>query len=262
MIDLTDICFDPSAPGSEEVVYWRRIPVGFIRKYRKKGTADAEYHSKWYSELMFCGFHDTKEQAALTLVTKYVEQNREHPLVVAALHKNWGEVDRIKEDICQKYGIIKPDEKDINIVRKEVHDISTRILQRCEQLRIDEKIQAALLKDVPLGVACRIQWLKPSSYQEIHHFIKQTIVDFQIEMITSTVSIKTMRKHMDNAFLIGYECFRKIEKDALPSQNTYKQWVGDVADKLLGCPPDGIVTPLAKRSFQATCKKFLHFLRG
>jgi hypothetical protein len=261
MIELSDIRFDPSVPGPEEAVYWRTIPLGFVRQYHKKGAADAQNHRKWYSELTFCGYHDTKEQAAIALVTRFVEHNPESPLIAAAWRKDWEEVERLKEEIRQKYGIVKLDENDKRILKEEVRVINDRVLQKCKQLEIDEKMQAALLADVPIGVECRSLWLKPSSYQDVHHFIQRVIVDFQIELITPKASIRTMRKHIDNVFSIGYECFRRIEQNGLPSQNMYSQWVSAVGSELLRCPPDDVMSEHAKKAFQATCKKFLQFLK-
>jgi len=116
-IEISDIKLAPDITGSAIIVWWRGVPVGFVRPLKrapqlgKWSTAEqraqtrAHYKphiGKWYSTLTDTGYHDTSELAASALVEKLVQSEfhrASSPLLRAAILGDSSEVEKLMQKI-------------------------------------------------------------------------------------------------------------------------------------------------------------------
>jgi len=89
--------------------------------------------------------------------------------------------------------------------------------------------------------------------------ILEVMRPFIVQLIEKGLTRKTMRKHMDNLWLLGGEIIRNVsthEEYHIPPI----QKIRDSVDSLGGMYCRHLDSDIEEKSYHATCKKFHHFL--
>lgn len=114
---LLEAALTPDVVGPAVLVWWRKVPIGFIRPLnrvprlrpgtpaavRKAHNSHFKPHiGKWYATMTDVGFHETKEQAARRLIETAI--SRPLPpdatgLLAAAIRNDTAEVDRLMAEL-------------------------------------------------------------------------------------------------------------------------------------------------------------------
>ena len=112
-----EISMRPDIAGSATIVFWRNVPVGFVRELRRIPRIRGELSSderdahrqqfkpllgKWYSTLVDVGYHGTKEEAAVQIVRHLVNTPSQiecSPLLQAAIRDDQDEIERLLQAI-------------------------------------------------------------------------------------------------------------------------------------------------------------------
>lgn len=104
----------PDGKGPALLVYWRGVPMGFIRPFTRMPrrpekvppglwqiTCDdyKKHVGKWFAPLIGGGYFDTKEDAARHVVARTLACAGDSPLIQAALREDHEELQRLLQEL-------------------------------------------------------------------------------------------------------------------------------------------------------------------
>ena len=95
---------------------------------------------------------------------------------------------------------------------------------------------------------------------ELGQALVEMFTPFLLELLGSTLSRKTLRKHRDNLWLLGGEIIRRIQDEPELRKRPVKETLLELLDDDYGpllYPP---VAEEQQRAFDATCRKLRNFL--